>query len=227
MARPEALRWAWHAARTIPPRNRSYPIPKPSPCSCAQSSSTSPPIARPSKTQGRATQAIQPSIHPGRANPTRSRTQKNPCSAFFRVFCGHQMKPQKTQKYAEVSKGSGLFDEGWDESRVGPGGPTHVLRKALGSQFVIPIAENHATGSLSTLNSFTKASFGRCAPFEPFPLKPIVHPLEGLYEVAIVVWSIIRKRCHGAPKRRFSITRKEWRADERVAGGLQHHPMES
>ena len=28
-------------------------------------------IARPSKTQGRATQAIQSSIHPGRANPTR------------------------------------------------------------------------------------------------------------------------------------------------------------
>jgi hypothetical protein len=27
-------------------------------------------IARPSKTQGRATQAIQSSIHPGRANPT-------------------------------------------------------------------------------------------------------------------------------------------------------------
>jgi hypothetical protein len=60
------------------------------------------PIARPSKTQGRATQAIQSSIHPGRANPTRSRTPKNPCSAFFRAFCGHQMKPQKTQKYAEI-----------------------------------------------------------------------------------------------------------------------------
>ena len=105
VARPEALRWACHAARTIQPRNRSYPIPKPSPCSCAESSSTSPPnrtIARPSKTQGRATPAIQSSIHPGRANPTRSRTQKNPCSAFFRVFCGHQMKPQKTQKYAEI-----------------------------------------------------------------------------------------------------------------------------
>jgi D-beta-D-heptose 7-phosphate kinase/D-beta-D-heptose 1-phosphate adenosyltransferase len=29
-------------------------------------------IARPSKTQGRATQAIPSSIHPGRANPTRS-----------------------------------------------------------------------------------------------------------------------------------------------------------
>ena len=102
MARPEALRWAWHAARTIQPRNRSCPIPKPSPCSCAESSSTSPPIARPSKTQGRATPAIQSSIHPGRANPTRSRTPKNPCSAFFRAFCGHQMKPQKTQKYAEI-----------------------------------------------------------------------------------------------------------------------------
>jgi hypothetical protein len=74
VARPEALRWAWHSARTIQPRNRSYPIPKQSPCSCAESSSTSPPnrtIARPSKTQGRATQDIQSSIHPGRANPSR------------------------------------------------------------------------------------------------------------------------------------------------------------
>ena len=45
VGRPEALRWAWHSARTIQPRNRSYPIPKQSPCSCAESSSTSPPIA--------------------------------------------------------------------------------------------------------------------------------------------------------------------------------------
>ena len=146
------------------------------------------PIARPSKTQGRATQAIQSSMHPGRANPPRSRTPKNRCSAFFRGFCGHQMKPQKTQKslidwqvtILRSIKGGRPFDEGWNESRVGPGGPTHVLRgRPLGSQFVIPIPENHATGSLSTLNSFTKASFGRCAPFEPFPPKPIMHPLEG------------------------------------------------
>jgi hypothetical protein len=73
VAHPEALRWAWHAARRIQLRNRSYPTPQPSPCSCAESSSIFAPkrtIARPSKTQGRATQAIQSSIHPGRANPT-------------------------------------------------------------------------------------------------------------------------------------------------------------
>ena len=33
-------------------------------------------IARPSKTQGRATQAIQSSIHPERANPTRKRLKR-------------------------------------------------------------------------------------------------------------------------------------------------------